>query len=234
MNRLAIALGIALSWPVLSFGQMRGAGAMVPGIGIPHMGISNGLTISFGAPRGTLNHPLHHNFFPNAFFFDPGFWYEAAPAVSASPSIVVIPIEMKKPEEPREEAKSAEPLFIERRGDQFVRSSGGDMDNRSSMPTEDTTSADIRKGHKQATGAESPVELPSAVLVFRDGHREETSNYAIVGNDVYLYFDSFTAGSWFKKIQLAELDLIATATENRERGSKFQLPHGPNEIVVRP
>lgn len=224
MKGLAIALGVALSWPVLSLGQMRSAGGAAPAVGAPQMGISHGLTISLGAPPAPLSHPFHHNFFPGVFVFDPEFWHEPVPP--ASPAVVVIPIELKTTEA-REEAKLAEPLLIERRGDQFVRFREGEM-------AEATGAGNlVNRGSERALSPRR-AQLPPAVLVFRDGHREQTSDYAIVGSELYLYFDPADGGGWFKKVNLSDLDLVATAAENRGRGSKFQLPRGPGEIVVRP
>lgn len=219
-----MALSVALSWPLLSFGQMRGAAATAPGIARPQMGISGGLTISFGPSRGPTGHPFHHSFFPTAFFFDP-YWYEPPVVTSAPRPVVVVPIELMRAEQPREEAKAAEPLLIERRGDRFVRTRGGDN-------AQATTTGDV-ESHDETSRAHF-VQLPPAVLVFRDGHREQTSNYAIVGDRLYLYFDYADGGAWFKKIGLSDLDLVATAAANREIGSNFHLPRGPNEIVVRP
>ena len=60
---------------------------------------------------------------------------------------------------------------------------------------------------------------PSTVLIFKDGHQEEISNYAIVGSTLYDLSDGRS-----KKVQLADLDLSATAKENDQRGVEFQLP----------
>lgn len=200
-----------------------------PGVSIPHMGISNGLTISFGRSPNA-NHAFRHAFFPSAFFFDdPEFWYRPSVEPVTQP-VMVIPIQLTPAKETPEETetKSAEPLLIERHGDRFVRSRRAEMEEDSSMATENETAG------RKSGATPASAEPPPAVLVFRDGHREQTSNYAIVGSELYLYFDYVAGGAWFKKIPLADLDLIATAAENRERGSKFLLPRGPNEIVVRP
>jgi hypothetical protein len=57
------------------------------------------------------------------------------------------------------------------------------------------------------------------VLVFRDGHKQEVSNYAIMGQTVYV-FDSRT-----QKIALGDLDVPATVKANDDRGVAFQLPN---------
>jgi hypothetical protein len=57
-----------------------------------------------------------------------------------------------------------------------------------------------------------------SVLVFRDGHKQEVSNYAIMGQNVYV----FDKGS--RKIALADLDVPATVKANDERGLDFNIP----------
>lgn len=55
-------------------------------------------------------------------------------------------------------------------------------------------------------------------LVFRDGHHQEVTNYAIMGQTLYV-FDSRT-----KKIALADLDVPATVKANDDQGVEFQVP----------
>ena len=62
----------------------------------------------------------------------------------------------------------------------------------------------------------SPVD--PTVLVFRDGHELEVTNYAIMGQTLYV-FDTRT-----QKIALSELDVPATIKANDDRGVEFQLP----------
>jgi hypothetical protein len=57
-----------------------------------------------------------------------------------------------------------------------------------------------------------------SVLVFRDGRKREVSNYAIMGQTVYV-FDKGT-----QKIALADLDVPATIKANDDRGLEFRLP----------
>jgi hypothetical protein len=76
-----------------------------------------------------------------------------------------------------------------------------------------------------ASDAAAPPEAtptpdqPQTVLVFKDGHQLEVANYAIVGSTLY----DLTGGRRHK-IALAELDLIATAKQNDDRGIDFQVP----------
>ncbi|HVI05539.1 MAG TPA: hypothetical protein VM711_05535 [Sphingomicrobium sp.] len=84
----------------------------------------------------------------------------------------------------------------------------------------------------QAAAAAEPM-LP-AVLIYRDGHREEVTNYAIIGQVLYTRADYWTSGAWTRTIQLADLDIAATLKANQERGVKFDLPSGPDEVMIRP
>jgi hypothetical protein len=56
------------------------------------------------------------------------------------------------------------------------------------------------------------------VLVFHDGHRQEVSNYAIMGQTVYVLDDRT------QKIPLANLDVPATVKANDDRGMEFKIP----------
>jgi hypothetical protein len=61
---------------------------------------------------------------------------------------------------------------------------------------------------------------PPTTLVFRDGKRVETQNYAIVGNTLWLMADN----GHMQKVPLAELDREATLKSNEDRGVEFPLP----------
>ena len=60
-----------------------------------------------------------------------------------------------------------------------------------------------------------------SVLIFRDGHQQEVTNYAIMGDSVYV----FDKGR--KKIALADLDVSATIKANDDRGLEFKIPAAP-------
>lgn len=70
---------------------------------------------------------------------------------------------------------------------------------------------------------EPVVAQPTTVLVYKDGHKAEVQNYAIVGATLFELGDGRT-----RKIQLAELDLPATQKANDDRGVDFQLPVARN------
>ncbi len=64
---------------------------------------------------------------------------------------------------------------------------------------------------------------PATVLVFRDEHKQEIHNYAIVGQTLWNFNPQHT-----QKIPLSDLDLPATTKANDERGVSFHVP-GANE-----
>jgi hypothetical protein len=62
---------------------------------------------------------------------------------------------------------------------------------------------------------------PATVLVFRDQHKEEVKNYAIVGQTLWNFAPQRT-----EKIPLSDLDIPATTKANEDRGVSFRLPGG--------
>jgi len=94
-----------------------------------------------------------------------------------------------------------------------------DYDDRQAL--NDDYRAELNTSRPQQTPAPTdPVTVqPSTVLIFKDGHQQEVSNYAIVGAILY-----DLGGGRSKKVQLSDLDLTATIKENDQRGVEFQLP----------
>jgi hypothetical protein len=87
----------------------------------------------------------------------------------------------------------------------------------------------------EGTPTPAPAKvLPPAVLVFRDGHAEEVSSYSIIGTSIYAKSNYWSTGKWTRKIHIAELDVPATISRNEQRGLNFELPSGPDEIMIRP
>jgi hypothetical protein len=74
---------------------------------------------------------------------------------------------------------------------------------------------------EQRASEDAPTPEPQepTLLVFKDGHKLEVGNYAIVGA---ILFD-LTPGHP-RRIALADLDLDATRKQNDDRGVIFQLP----------
>ena len=72
---------------------------------------------------------------------------------------------------------------------------------------------------RSAPESEEAENLPATVLVFRDQHRQEVHNYAIVGQTLWSFSAQHT-----EKIPLSELDLTATTKVNLDRGVTFRVP----------
>jgi hypothetical protein len=66
------------------------------------------------------------------------------------------------------------------------------------------------------------------VLVFRNGKQQEVTNYAIMGDTLYV----FDQGK--RKIALADLDLPATVKANDDRGMEFKVPPAAKKKVTTP
>ena len=103
------------------------------------------------------------------------------------------------------------PTIFDRRG------SGADsyVPPVQNVPTPHAVQADNSAPEPQQP---QPVQAPT-VLVFKDGHKLEVGNYAIVGTTLF----DLTAGHP-RKIALADLDLEATQKQNDDRGVVFQVP----------
>ena len=75
-----------------------------------------------------------------------------------------------------------------------------------------------RQGRISDSDAPDATPVDPTVLVFRDGHQQEVTNYAIMGQTVYV-FDNRT-----QKIALTDLDVAATIKVNDDRGVDFHVP----------
>jgi hypothetical protein len=119
--------------------------------------------------------------------------------------------------------RSADPLMIELRGNEYVRVGDGSTQSSGQTAASPLVSSD----------QQSAADIP-AVLIYRDGRRERVDDYAIVGGVIYARGDYWQTGSWTKPIQLSALNIPATIQANQKQGVKFVLPSGPNEVVTRP
>ena len=115
-----------------------------------------------------------------------------------------------------------DPVLLELQGNQWVKVASFAMPSAQAGAT---LPADVRP---------SATEMPPAVLVYRDGHSEEVTSYSIIGTSIYTKSDYWSNGAWTRTIQIADLDIPATLKQNQQRGVKFELPSGPNEVMIRP
>lgn len=154
---------------------------------------------------------------------------EAAPAAPARAQVSAPP--------PAPAAPPAAPLLLEKQNGQWVRVPTGNEIPVATQPvTTETTSgmATPPSGYVELPQAAAhAAPLPPAVIVYRDGHTEEVARYMIQGPDLYTTSDYYATGAWTRKIPLSELDIPASLRLNKERGTKFNLPSSPNEVVIR-
>lgn len=166
----------------------------------------------------------HRAIFLGTPFLFPDYAVEPVVVQAPQPQIVVV----QQPAAPQTtDAVKPGPLLIEWQGDRYVRVTGNE--NRSTPAQPDYAATSI---HRAAPATER--DMPPAVLVYRDGSREEVRDYAIIRGVMYAHGDYWMDGYWTKQIQLSALDVPATLEANQQRGVKFILPAGPNEVVTRP
>jgi hypothetical protein len=202
-----------------------GSSHMSGGIGHNGLGAGHGAGVRPGRP-GIVGGFLHHGFHNNRFsspFWSTAFWWDDGYSGTDDQAVVhqPAPVVVQQAAASVQESKPANPLLIELQGDRFVRLTGNGVN------------PSFGAGVAQQITAER-AQLPPAVLVFRDGRRQEVSSYSIIGLALYASGSYWTNGYWTQKILLADLDLPATLRANQERGIHFVLPLSPDQVVTRP
>jgi len=242
-RRLSIVILAAIVSVPLSTAQMRGA--MGRPVSTAHGGFARGVRGGIGLHRGTRP-------FTRGMFLDSPFLYSdydtsepyavESDAENARPQIVIVRA-ASADDSPRKTRPA--PLLIEWRGDRYVRFGGAgqtaeETDERGTSAHPDYAEPSITKlpakpplSATQKEPTESPAgELPPAVLVYRDGHREEVPDYAIADGVIYIGGNYWQNGYWTKHIPLSALDQQATIVANQQRGVKFMLPSAPNVVIA--
>ena len=211
-------LGLALLAPSAHAQRRGGGGRGFAGGGarIGRRGFAGGVQRGYYPGGGFLPDPYDY---PED---DSGYWPPASPPYHPYP-VAVAP--------PAPPAPPVEPLLMEDRGGQWVRIPTG-TELPIAAPAQ-AASAQPSSSSASPAIAAPPVKLPSAVIVFRDGHTEEVDKYMIRGNVLYTSADYWATGTWTRKIRVTDLDVPATLRVNQQRGAKFDLPSGPSEIMVR-
>lgn len=183
-----------------------------------------------GFPNGGFAGHQGRSFGRNWGYGDPFFYSDYSPAPVYEAPIPPVVIVQPSGADARPEPK-AEPLMIEWQGDRYVRFSG-QHDSAASAPLDYSSASEMSGRDKRVQSLHD--ELPPAVLVYRDGHREAVTDYVIASGNLYARGDYYRDGFWTKTVQLSDLDIPLTVRANSESGMKFVLPSGPNEVVTRP
>ncbi|MGE5207265.1 MAG: hypothetical protein ACM3PW_16765 [Chlamydiota bacterium] len=246
--RSLLTLVVLCATPALLGQRMGGAGHLGGGLGHGGSGFAHG-----GSGRGGFGHggfgfhgkpfrgviggyPLYgrgHGFY-NSSFYSPYwnggmYWWDDDSYSGDGQQVVVqqppapVVVQAASASQPVQEVKPPSPLLIELQGDRFVRLTGSDVN----PPRAASATAPV-------TAAQQHNELPPAVLIFRDGHRQEVASYSIIGPALYAAGSYWTNGYWTQKILLADLNLPATFEANQQRGVNFVLPSAPDQVITRP
>jgi hypothetical protein len=195
-----------------------------------------------GVRTGSVRHHRAHLFF-DGYGLWPYFYSDndSEPGTMEAPPPQTIVVETASPNPPALVPNPPESLMLELQGDHWVRVTNhgqsqivGELGETESEPKPKISSAVPLGALRRTQEAPPPSGLPPAVLVFRDGHEEEIRKYMILGAAIYTSADYWSSGSWTRKVEFVELDVSATLKLNQERGAKFRLPSGPNEIIIRP
>jgi hypothetical protein len=236
ISRLSITLAASIMAASLfapaAPAQGRGARGSA---GAPRARSSFGLNGREGLARPYQRRLLNDSgFFLPPYFYSDDAEFDNVPLEPGAIPVQLIAAQAVSPPPPP--PTPAEPLVLEIRDGQWVRvPTGSEIQAVPQTAKPDSAkAASPNSGIIELPGATPPAAaLPPAVIVFRDGHTEEVAKYMIEGVDLYTTADYWTSGSWTRKIPLAQVDIPASLKLNKERGSKFNLPSGPNEVVVR-
>lgn len=183
-------------------------------------GVSRGR--HFGSGIAVVERGHRHSFARSPHFYGygaPYFYAEdfgpyEAEYIRPEPAPQPAPVIQEKPE------PLPEPVLLELHGSQWVKVTNFGEASQQAL--------------KPSARVQPPKEMSPAVLIYLDGHSEELSSYSIIGRSIYTKSDYYSSGSWTRTIQIADLDIPATLKQNQQRGVKFDLPSGPDEVVIRP
>jgi hypothetical protein len=190
-----------------------------------------------------FNHARHfrNSFYPlglsDPFYSD---YLSAGYPVASQPPVIVMQAPPASGPAADRLSPPVQPLMIELQGDRYVQVSNSQASGAEMIPesqkNEVTDPSPVRSGRQFGSSMHTVTapELPPAVLVFRDGHNEEASDYTIADGILYTSGDPYSGGSWNRKIALSSLNLPETIATNKSRGVKFQLPSSRNEVIIRP
>ena len=228
MRRLIL---IALLTVVTPYASAQRIGSAAPHFAPPRPASAN----HFGSGSGFAAFPGFggRRAYAPILYWDPFYTdalYDSGYPVAAQPPIIFMQAPAVVPSSTSDTASrpQSEPLMIELQDGRYVRLSSAETLGS------DSTAEMVEPASASPVRSERPQALPPVVLVFRDGHREEVSDYTIADGILYTSANYYTDGSWNRKIELSSLNLPESVTSNRARGVTFQLPNAPNEVVVRP
>jgi hypothetical protein len=132
---------------------------------------------------------------------------------------------------------TGEPVLIELQGDHYVRLSGPVTSSAIMLDVQPSAREDAGPTRTPQTqlAQHKPATQPELVsLVFRDGHREDVSDYVIANGILYAHTSYYADGAWTKNIDIAALNVPETVSYNESRGVRFLVPNAGYEVIVGP
>lgn len=187
---------------------------------------------SFGlhfSPQGRSVEPRYGPRFFSPLPLYSGLYYsdllDAGYPVASQPPVFIVQSAPQAASASDTASSPTEPLLIELQDGRYVRLSG---EANAGVETIDRVSVRHEEVSKQK------AEPIPALLVFRDGHKEEVSGYTIADGMIYAGSDYSANGAWTRKIELSSLNLTDTVESNKSRGVRFQLPTASNIVIVGP
>ena len=254
-RRLSIVLLAVTVFVPLSSAQIRGA--MGRPVFVGHAGFARGVRGGVGLhherrpfTRGMfLGSPFFYSNYDGSapYIVEGDVGSDVESGMGSAPPRVLLVQPVSADDAPRKTRLT--PLLIEWQGDRYVRFGGTEETaERGTSTHPDYAEPTITKPppklppkpamsatqtQTQKERSESPAgELPPAVLVYRDGHREEIPDYAIADGVIYVRGNNWQNGYWTKRIPLSAVDAPATVQANQQRGVKFMLPSAPNVVIA--
>jgi hypothetical protein len=190
-----------------------------PVFGGPGATVTSGrFTPVFPSPLRRGHHGNGHGGFGHGGFGNGGFGRFGtpfAPAWAYSPTLVPVPVPVDADGNPID---LNDPAMAE---DQTPAYTVFERRSRNAFPP--VMSADEMHAVSQPSADERPEptvpDQPPTLLVFRDGHQLEITNYAIQSGTLFNLSDNGP-----RKIALADLDVDKTVKANDERGVDFTVP----------
>src|SRR5216117_1881801 len=186
-SRVAMAMLAAAVLVSPSLAQMRGVGVSR---GVVGAAPGRGFRVDFGHGR------VEHRFPRQPIFIGDPFWYsdyDSRPVYEAAAPEVVVVQPPAAPAQTTTPSVPPEPVVIEWQGDHFVRMTLTEASSRQRGPADYSEKSALHLSERKSS-AQPPQELPPAVLVFRDGHKEEVSSYTIMGQTMFAKSDYWTSG----------------------------------------
>jgi len=166
-------------------------------------------SVDFGRSRGNFDgHGDHHHgpvfvpyYVPYGTYYDSSLYSQPEqPQQPTQPPVQVIVVK-EDPSQSRDDSRYGQHSFDGR-------------DSQREPAPEQVASA------KPVPAPQAPEEVVMTTLVYRDGHKSEIRNYAIVGSNLI----DLSKSPVLKKIPLASLDLDSTRKVNEDKGVDFHLP----------